>query len=47
VTGERVVAVLTVGRDLQSLRAEAMFESSATVDLRKLFDGGSAMAAFT
>lgn len=43
VRGERVLAVLTVGRDLESLRAEAAFESGG-VDLRKLFDGARAKA---
>ena len=39
VKGGRIVAVLTVGRDLESLRAEATFERGGTVDLKQLFDG--------
>jgi NADPH-dependent 2,4-dienoyl-CoA reductase/sulfur reductase-like enzyme/nitrite reductase/ring-hydroxylating ferredoxin subunit len=39
VKGGRVVAVLTVGRDKESLLAEATFESGGDVDLRKLFEG--------
>lgn len=34
----RIVAVLTVGRDLESLRAEATLESGGSLDLQRLFD---------
>jgi hypothetical protein len=39
VKGDRIVAVLSVGRDHDSLRAEAAFERGSSADLRKLFEG--------
>lgn len=36
--GGRIVAVLTVGRDLESLRAEAALECGGAVDLKRLFE---------
>jgi len=34
----RITAVLTLGRDLESLKAEAAFESGSPADLQKLFE---------
>jgi 3-phenylpropionate/trans-cinnamate dioxygenase ferredoxin reductase subunit len=39
VKGDRIVAVLSVGRDHDSLRAEAAYERGSSADLRKLFEG--------